>query len=156
MCPYVWNCLCRAVCVCVSGCMLLFGCVCVCERFCCLCNETPEVSERHSGVTEGRTGAPAQEVFLHCCAAAETVAACLSFFLELLVFILKNLQPGGGEIHSTLFTFPNKSVEQRSRAALSTCSSSFACAALMRRQCSNPGGCWEVKGEEEKGRGGGG
>lgn len=43
-------------CVSVDACFCLNACVCVCERFCCLCNETPEVSERHSGVTEGRTG----------------------------------------------------------------------------------------------------
>lgn len=37
-----------------------------------LCNETPKVSEGHSGVSED--GGVGQEVSLHCCAPVQTVA----------------------------------------------------------------------------------
>lgn len=68
--------------------------VCVCECGWSLCNETPEVSEGHSGVTEERMGAR-EEVFLHCCTAVETVALSLSLSYSRLFSGIYN-RPAGG------------------------------------------------------------
>lgn len=83
--------------------------VCVCVCLCSLCNETPEVSEGHSRVTEEWMGAR-EEVFLYCCPAVGTVALCLN--LSYLPSFWQNYSGPGGRIHSALF---NKEwVEERS------------------------------------------
>lgn len=63
ICAFVCLRLCVLVCVsvsvCVCVCMLLLMCMSMCVSLCLssLCNETPKVSEGHSGVAEERMGA---------------------------------------------------------------------------------------------------
>lgn len=98
-----------------------------------LCNETPKVSEGHSGVSEGEGG---QEVSPHCCAPVQTVALCFR-----LSRLGKFTAGRGGKEFSVHFS-PGSKVWRRGGGldGGSTCSPYVP----------EADDCWEVTGEEAR------
>lgn len=104
-------------CVCVSAPVNVYEHVCVCVGLCLssLCNETPEVSEGHSGVVEERTGAGIGGVSALLCACANCRAAFQTLALG------GNLQQARRK-NSALFTRERGGVSRGGWRGSSTCS----------------------------------